>query len=906
MSDQQDTNSTIWPFLCILACLFVLSVTSPRAWEKAAQERWQGVPMRVERQLPQFQTAQVHLGRTAVVSQISPIPCVVETPGLEWDHAGGMVAEAAGAVETEQAVEADDLFLSADPAALVAGPVNVENYPDLTDCNPITDEQSGEETHDHSLSIPAPSSDDLAVMEPALEFAPVDMPSLENASALVPSAPEGDDLAAPLLETAVETEPAEHQAEDAVGQLLAETMWRQPEALVEQLEELSWECETGPWARDVAREVRRLGRALALHSDEAPEILGRLSELYKAGEALASRLAEESAARSVRRACYALDRRVDIWTLVASVGGPSAVALRSEGDPERLEVCLADVESLVAGSPAGKAWRKYLELDLLRDLVRSGAKTAPSPLLPAEVIRRLTQAPLTSRQREFVQSEPIARLGAALRSWAGAPVPVQSLLDKLEQYEQTGLPADAQALADDCARLACSPVAEERELGNRLESSYRNANVRFTVTEALLNRFVPAREPQYERVNDCVLGNPVHGRSLTTTDLSVRMVPDPSRLHAALAIRGTVASETSSFSGPATFFSSSASGFVASKEFEFGVRGLHWWPTQVAVQNNTRLRGLATDFDPIPILGSLAHEIARSQHDEKQWQVRQEVEQKIANRVSQQIDGEADPRLAELSDRLNDRLFGPLADLSLGPAVVSAETTRERMTMRLRVASPRQLGAHTPRPMAPGDSLASVQIHESVLNNVVQRLELDGQTFTLEQLRRRIATRFNRPEMLQITSEHDEDIVLCFAPTNAVQVRCQNGQVAITLSVATLWQADNRWDNFQVQTSYRPQLDGRRAELVRDGVVCLIGEGLNMRSQIALRGIFSKTFSKQRPLVLTPDPMLEDPRLAGMGVTQLILEDGWVGLALGPERAAGESPAELHEMARSGRAAVGR
>ena len=82
--------------------------------------------------------------------------------------------------------------------------------------------------------------------------------------------------------------------------------------------------------------------------------------------------------------------------------------------------------------------------------------------------------------------------------------------------------------------------------------------------------------------------------------------------------------------------------------------------------------------------------------------------------------------------------------LLLDPTVLSAKTTERRFEMRIRLAGPDQLGGHTPRPQAPSDSLASVQIHESLLNNMLERLELNGQTFDLAGLNRRLSERMHR------------------------------------------------------------------------------------------------------------------------------------------------------------------
>ena len=63
---------------------------------------------------------------------------------------------------------------------------------------------------------------------------------------------------------------------------------------------------------------------------------------------------------------------------------------------------------------------------------------------------------------------------------------------------------------------------------------------------------------------------------------------------------------------------------------------------------------------------------------------------------------------------------------------------------------------------------------------------------------------------------------------------------------------------------------------------------------MALRGIFSKVLSRQRKLNLLPATLADDPRLAGLEVTQLAVEEGWIGLAIGPIRTAtipAETPA---------------
>ena len=152
------------------------------------------------------------------------------------------------------------------------------------------------------------------------------------------------------------------------------------------------------------------------------------------------------------------------------------------------------------------------------------------------------------------------------------------------------------------------------------------------------------------------------------------------------------------------------------------------WPAEVEVNQDLRLREVSTDFDPIPLIGRFAQEIARSEHESMRCQMNVEAEQRVWARAKDQVDAEADARLGQVARRVQSAVVEPLAALALGPAVIGAETTKERVSMRLRLASDEQLGGNTPRPRAPADCLASVQVHQSALNNVLDQLQLDGAT----------------------------------------------------------------------------------------------------------------------------------------------------------------------------------
>ena len=247
------------------------------------------------------------------------------------------------------------------------------------------------------------------------------------------------------------------------------------------------------------------------------------------------------------------------------------------------------------------------------------------------------------------------------------------------------------------------------------------------------------------------------------------------------------------------------------------MQGIHLGETQVEVYNETRLRSVKTDFDGIPLVGQLVNGVARSQQEQKQPELSREVKEKVAAQAKERIDAEAVERLGRVAATLQEKAMAPLDALCLNPTIIAAQTTEERVIARLRLAGKSQLGSCAPRPLAPADSLASVQIDQSVINNVVERLDLNGRTFTLPELSRRLARCLCQPEPTESNPDH-EDIVIRFAAKDAVRVRCVDGRVEVSVSIVRFAKDKRGWKNFQVRAFYRPEVNGRSAELVRDGV----------------------------------------------------------------------------------------
>jgi hypothetical protein len=657
--------------------------------------------------------------------------------------------------------------------------------------------------------------------------------------------------------------------------------WQEPTALISSLNELAAAGPTTPWAADTLRQVRALASTMKGNRNDATAILDRLVKLDIESPKLADTLSDKVLARKLRKAGFALNRRLGVWQGVAGLSSPQTVdSILPKLDPQKLTDCLAKIEEITGDLSEGQAWRTYLAIDALKECVSNPSSADNRARQIAQcALARITQSPLNQEQQKFVSSEPVAALRDELRLWAAEPIGAAVLLHDLERYERTSLPSDARRLALDCQSLLVSPDEARRQLAIRVGQHYCNANFRVAVMEKLLNDLIPERNLEYSLVNDSVLGRPTHGQSLMATELAIRMLPDKKRACFALEVKGEVAARTTVDAGPARIHNDSEAYYTARKPLEIDMQGISHWPVQVEVHNESEVRGVDTPLEGVPILGQGFKWMAKSQAESSKQAANREVEQKIEAQARERFESEALQQLSGVVERMNQHVFNPLNSLMLDPQMVEAETTKERLTMRVLIGGEDQLGSHTPRPQAPANSLASVQIHESVLNNGIQRLQLEGRTFTLPELTQHIASSLNCPSPWE-TNPENNDVKIRFAAENPIVVRCQDDRVVLTLSIAHLSKGTHKWSNFQVRAFYKAEANGRSASLARDGVIQLPG---SKGSQIALRGIFSHALSKKAPWELMPEQLLKEPKLKDAAITQFVIDDGWIGLSLGPK-----------------------
>lgn len=735
------------------------------------------------------------------------------------------------------------------------------------------------------VAEPAPAVTELIRLDPSLAESP-EVPALTSSSSSNPRPAETpvDPVDPPDLDTPLPTKPLVRTPQ--VVPPIMRGAWPFPQSLAEQLHALETEVpDAKDWADRVEAEITALSMCDSLTGSAVEEHLFKLRDLVEeVRQYSAPQVATRE--RTLRlRAAYAVVRRLVVWETVACIAASDQATVQPQlFDHAAFQDEIQSIDQLLSGVPACNAWGVYLRLaDLKRLVGHEGVLNSDERAFARDVLRRLDSPRLDHSQYHFLQSDPFERLRQTLTASVAESIDWGTLIDGLEKHESSATSTDAGRVADAYQRLRWLPGDTHKKLSVAVNNTYRNANVRVAISEELINRFVPGPTAMNEPVMDNIRGADVFGHSQAITRLRIVLLPDQLRWRMGLEARGSVSSATESVKGPARFWNDGFGEFKAQKLLTVDRRGLRTASAAAQANADSHLKDFETDFDHIPLLNMFVRSIAQRQYDNEQPAARFEIEERISSRASARLNDEVDKQLAQAQREFQTKFLDPLDRLNLEPTPVDMETTARRVVARYRMAGPHQLSAHTPRPQAPGNSLLSLQFHESLMNNTLENLKLDNRRIDLRELYVEMLRRFEAKD-LQIPDDLPEEVTVHFAEVDPVRITAENGRVCLAIRLQELNHADtNTWKNFEVRAYYKPSENQQEANLVRDGVIELSGERLRLGDQVALRGIFAKVLSRNRTLAIVNRQLLLRKELHDLQVTQFIIQDGWIGIAIGPQ-----------------------
>ena len=642
------------------------------------------------------------------------------------------------------------------------------------------------------------------------------------------------------------------------------------------------------WAEDVQSRLAKLDSLSRLADEEAGELIDQLARDAKAGLRLGEATTDRQRQIDWLLASHALARRTAVWKPIWKVAdNPGGVRRggRPSADPRRIRSYVRRIRGELPETGDREGWGRYLMLDEIVEASKLGANSAESrleqrSLLAQRFLSRIRWHGLAPTHREWLRRDSIRQLADALRPWSWTPVDYARLLDQLERRESDYIDLAAIDIADAVQTLRFAETEEARRVADAIDTYYRNANVRVAISEQMIERLIPPVEPQTLPIRRRLFGSQIRGVSRVETDVDIRFKPAPDRWLLELSTAGEVHTRSVGRNGAVSVRTAGQSAFNSATPIEVTEHRVRVGDSTVNVSGTNRLRGIRSDFDGWPLIGTLARSIAAKRYEELAPRSRRYSNREIRREVVEGIDRRVDAEIDRATKRFSEAVIGPLGKLRLDPMVVDMQTTENRLIARYRLAGDWQLAAFTPRPRAPRTSLMSVQIHQSAINNTLEQLAPRDRSESIRAIFEKTFELFELKDPA-LPDEIPEDATVRFAPTRPITVEIEDGRLWVTLRIIRLRRGD-RLDlsRFIVRAAYRPERRDLTARLVRDGHLRVDGPAMSMRERLPVRAIFNKVLSPNRAIPLTPEKLIEHPAAHDLAVSQFELRDGWIGLAV--------------------------
>lgn len=658
------------------------------------------------------------------------------------------------------------------------------------------------------------------------------------------------------------------------------------------------------WQAQVSHQLAALNQLPSVTSPDAGKILASLQTLAVYGNDTAEQIDDRELQIRLLRVTHGLERRLAIWNAVwrttqgtvirVSDVAPDAdlAALESRQSSQLIDQVRQDA----LASDDADGWLQFLMIDELETANQSG-DADERRLVAQRLLSRLSWHRLSEEHREWLDRSSLRNLSIQLRRWAAKPLDYAGLLAQIERQESDAIDLGGIDVASAVQTLRFAESREANRIAQSLNTYYRNANMRVAVSSELISRMIPEVEAKVQPVRDQIMGAEVRGTSMVHSDLGLRFLPSDRSWKMVLENQGRINTDATSRQWPVRVRSDSYATFTSSTPLEITPDGAIAGSTGVDVRASTKLRGMQTDFDSIPLVNALVREIAMNRYESMSPVTSRIQKTKIRNGVSGEVDERVAEQLDQASQTLARRLTGPLGSLQLSPLVVDMQSTETRLSARYRVAGDWQLAAFTPRPRAPYSSLMSVQLHQSAINNVLETVLPSGEPKTIGEVASKLKELFGVDEssMEEGDDEMAADALIQFAATRPITVEIEDDILWVTMRVMRLKQDGIDLRRFIVRAGYRPQVDGISAKLVREGHLRISGPDMSMRDRLPVRAIFNKVFSARRALPLVPEKWASHDSLKGLAVTQAELRDGWIAIAIGRD----DEPALTPQIART-------
>jgi hypothetical protein len=572
------------------------------------------------------------------------------------------------------------------------------------------------------------------------------------------------------------------------------------------------------------------------------------------------------------------------------LGIPEAFRPVSEGGlanaAAKLRAALGPLDSLLARSPSGADWKKYLDWPTLEAQAASGSHA------DAATLRRLQK--LLDAGENGLEMPQFAAVRRAVAAYAEATEAASSpeaqatyaqRLDKLAAAVATGA-ATGTSEALDAVGPLLGKLADSGQAPGvvaRVRGAVNRPNLYLDVDESLLGPAVNRVVDEHAPINDVVLGTRIRGTGHTLGLVRLDFVPASDRAIVDIALDATNHSSTQGTQGPVTVHTLGTTKVDARKRIMIDNERVVGLPVEAHASTDTRTAGIGVNKR----FGKrLIRKIASRKVAEMRPQAEAIAEGRARDRVRHQFDTQTAGALAKAQADYQAKFRRPLMDRGWYPEMLHLSTSDSQLSVVARKSLSDQIAAFTPPPAVDPDAVMAARVHETLVNNVAE-ITLGGRTITQQfvedQIRKNNGT---LPESLGSDADQPPWSIT-FAKRKPVALDADDSRVKLTVRGERFTSGDREFPAMDIWAAYRIEPGPGTIRLVRDGDVQIYPPGFVPGgaekltvAETSLRRILQKRFNKVFKEVVDVEPLKMPGQLEAAGplpMEQLVArKDGWV------------------------------
>ena len=583
-------------------------------------------------------------------------------------------------------------------------------------------------------------------------------------------------------------------------------------------------------------------------------------------------------------------------------------SLRMADQAKSVNAAIADLRTYLGTIQNGNLWIPYTKMEALRtalatdpasDASVSAAKASKAKLAGRNEISDARQKEFLGRPA-FMHLEETLDKYLAVLDWkppeinkAELRTQLKNLLEAADNYSVSCANEDAAKVRNAFEAITKVSADEGDRLSDALQSFLFNFNVRVIASEEFLNRLLAESRTERGPVVDNVLGAAVSGQQVTATKVGVDLRPSGRTARFDLLLNGTIQSNTVGVTSEASVYTQGNHSFVARKEVHFDGVKFATAPATIQVNPHNTTTGISTNVGGL--FSGIAQNVASREVEARRGAAEQIAASRVRDRVLPAFNSEVDKNFNEAGPKLESEVFSGLKATGLYPDAFIYSTTDSTLRLNSRLMAPKELGADLPPTAVVADQGASVLLHETAVNNSIDRIGLEGQTLTESELRAKLEEFFSKalnravkleapPKPVATAEEEGEDekgpSAIIFAKSDPMRVHFENGELILVLRAGFKQEGKDDIPTREITVPMTFEVKGPKIVVTRGAVrvVAADGEG----GGIAINGVVRKKIQTALPDRETDNKVeLKGPKnVLTTQVTAIRLVDGWVQISV--------------------------